>query len=165
MAATSKEITELVQRGYRFALSLTHNAAQAEDLVQDAWFAVLRARGPWNPQYLFTTVRNRFIDLYRRDRAVGFEALDHHPEPEGADESRLWDDQPGSVTLNGSLDAALGRLRPEERAVLYLSAVEGFTAKQIAEMLDWPRGTVLSMLHRSKNKIRGNESLGSESRP
>lgn len=156
---------ELLQRGYRFALSLTHNAAQAEDLVQDAWFSVLKAQGPWNPQYLFATVRNRFIDLYRRDRAVPFEALEHHPEPEACDESRLWDDEPGSMPLNGSLDSALGRLRPEERAVLYLSAVEGFTAKQIGEMLDWPRGTVLSMLHRSKKKIRGVESRGSETAP
>ncbi len=76
------------------------------------------------------------------------------------------------MPANGSLDSALGRLRPEERAVLYLSAVEGFTAKQIGELLDWPRGTVLSMLHRSKNKIRGtgrasllDESPGSESKP
>lgn len=126
----------------------------------------------WNPQYLFKTVRNRFIDQYRHDRAVGFEALGNHEEPQSCDEERLWDDEPGSIPLNGSLDSALGRLRPEERAVLYLSAVEGFTAKQISEMLDWPRGTVLSMLHRSKNKIRGtgkaglvDDTPGPESRP
>ena len=153
MTGNAGNFAELVQRGYRFALSLTHNATQAEDLIQDAWFSVLRARGPMSPAYLFATVRNRFIDQYRRDRARPTEALDNHPEPEGLDESQMWDGE-GLPATNGAFDAALGKLRPEERSVLYLAAVEQFTAKQIADLLDWPRGTVLSMLHRTKCKLR-----------
>lgn len=153
MTGNSGDFGELVHRGYRFALSLTHDATRAEDLIQDAWFAVLRAQGPMSPAYLFTTIRNRFIDLYRRDRANPTETLDSHPEPESFDESQLWESDNGVVPTNGAFEVALGRLRPEERSVLYLAAVEGFTAKQIAELLEWPRGTVLSMLHRSKKKL------------
>ena len=49
---------------------------------------------------------------------------------------------------------ALGLLRPVERAVMLLSAVEGYTAREIGELLDAPRGTVLSLMHRTRAKIR-----------
>ena len=52
------------------------------------------------------------------------------------------------------MESALGRLRPEERAVLYLAAVENYTARQIGELLGWPRGSVLSLLHRARSKLR-----------
>ena len=154
MAGTSRNLGELVQRGYRFALSLTHDAAGAEDLTQDAWFAVLRARGPWSREYLFATIRNRFIDLYRRGKLAPTEPLEHHPDAEISCESQVWDDDEAVFAANGTFDRALGRLRPEERAVLYLAAVEDYSAQQIADLLDWPRGTVLSMLHRTRGKIR-----------
>ena len=48
----------------------------------------------------------------------------------------------------------MGLLRTEERAVLVLSAVEGYTAREIGEMLDAPRGTVLSLMHRTRVKLR-----------
>ena len=154
MTRSSVELDELVRRGYRFAMSLTHDAARADDLLQDAWFGVLRARGPWSRQYLFTTIRNRFVDQYRRERIVETEPLENHPEAGGAAESQLWDGDESLFMANGALDQALGRLRPEERAVLYLAAVEGFTAQQIADLLDWPRGTVLSMSHRARGKLK-----------
>ena len=52
------------------------------------------------------------------------------------------------------MDAALGRLRIEEREALYLAAVEGYTASEIAELTDRPRGSVLSLLHRAKARLR-----------
>lgn len=142
-----------MQRGYRFALSLTHSAQRAEELVQEAWFSVLKARGPWNRYYLFSAIRSRFVDECRRRNTVVFETLveDIQGEPEAADELPLDD---GFAVGNGRLDAALDRLRPEERTVLFLAAVEECTAQEIADMLEWPRGTVLSMLHRTRKKLR-----------
>jgi len=142
-----------VQRGYRFALSLTHNAQHAEELVQDAWFSVLKARGPWNRFYLFSAIRSRFVDTCRRRKIAAFETLveDIHGEDGPSDETSLGD---GLALENGALDAALHGLRPEERTVLFLAAVEGCTAQEIADLLQWPRGTVLSMLHRTRKKLR-----------
>lgn len=159
--AARDPITDLVQRGYRFALCLTHNRAAAEDLVQDAWFAVLRARARTpavqakgeipSREYLFATIRNRFIDQYRRSKIVGMEPMGGHEAPCAEDP---WaGDAPLSVA-NGRLEAALAELRPEERAVLFLSAVEGYTGREIGELLDWPRGTVLSHIHRARIKLR-----------
>ena len=150
MADASGDLGEVLQRGYRFALSLTHDAARAEDLVQDAWLSVLSARGPRTRQYLFATIRNRFIDQCRRNALVFTEPLATDEECEVG----VWQDDPEIHVQDGALQRALDRLRPEERAVLFLSAVEGFTAQQIAELLDWPRGTVLSCVHRARNKLR-----------
>lgn len=149
------ELGDLVQHGYRFALALTHSVQQAEELVQDAWFSVLRARGPWSRRYLFSAIRSRFVDDCRRRHIVVFEPL-AEDGPHGRDDG----DAPPDETLsagNGALHTALGTLRPEERTVLFLAAVEDYTAQQIAELLAWPRGTVLSMLHRTRRKLR--ESL------
>lgn len=150
MVRATCEYEDLAQRGYRFALSLTHNTDRAEDLLQDAWFALLKREGPWSAAYLFTTIRNRFIDEYRR-------SVRHDPEPfETCEEQGDPDnstDEP-LVIANGNLEHALERLSAEERAVLYLSGVERCSAQAIAELLQWPRGTVLGMIRRAKGKLR-----------
>lgn len=152
------DLGDLVQRGYRFALSLTHNATLAEDIIQDAWFSVLKANGPWKRQYLFTAIRHRFIDHCRRENRVAFEPLLDQPELNYDANSELepddWSIDETKANTNGAFDRALNSLRDQERAVLYLAAVEGMTASQIGELLEWPRGTVLSMLFRGREKVR-----------
>ena len=53
-----------------------------------------------------------------------------------------------------ALHRALGTLRPDERETLFLAVVEGYTAQEIADMTQRPRGTILSLLHRTKEKLR-----------
>ena len=156
----------LLRLGYRFALSLTHDPARAEDLVQDAWVAILRADGPNTSAYLITAVRNRWVDLHRRALIAPTESLDAKPRLANEVESEFWIDPCHAVTLKTTLCRALGLLRPEERAVLLLSAVEGYTAREIGELLDAPRGTVLSLMHRTRAKMRRwlNDRPGQEER-
>lgn len=149
---------ELVHRGYRFALSLTHDSNSAEDLVQDAWLSMLRAGAVRTPAYLFAAIRHRFIDRYRHDRRMSAVPLTDEfisePGDDGRDEGGY-----GEIELDSAaLKRALSRLRPQERMVLFLSAVEGFTTQEIAEQAEMPRGTVLSTLHRTRAKLR--ELLG-----
>lgn len=154
MAGSTSDVGDLVRRGYRFALSLTHDTNRAEDLVQDAWFSVLRAQGPWSRAYLFRAVRSRFIDECRRNGRVSMEPLSGHEEHECDSESEDWSNDRQVFIANGEFKRLLGELRAEERAVLYLSAIENYTAQQISDLLDWPRGTVLSLLHRTRGKLR-----------
>lgn len=147
-------LDELLQRAYRFALSLTHDAAAAEDLVQDAWLAVLRAGGPWTRRFVFSVVRNRFIDQVRRTRLVSMESLDDRTDVDVDAERRFWSEESVPPVHGADLEQALARLRSEEREALFLSAVEGYTAREIAELWSCPRGTVLSMIHRARRKLR-----------
>jgi RNA polymerase sigma-70 factor (ECF subfamily) len=141
-------LKDLLQRGYRYALSLTHEPDEAEDLVQDAALSISRRGGPWNMPFLVTIIRNRFIDLYRRKKRVPFEALDEQTY------DTYEDDSPIESVEQDRMEAILGGLKSSEREILYLSAVEEYTTAEIAEMTGRPRGTVLSLLHRTKLKLR-----------
>lgn len=150
----NSDLEELIQQGYRFALSLTNDTTRAEDLVQDSWAAVLRVRGPWSRRYLFATIRNRFIDDYRRKKIPTIGYLDDC----AVKEQVRWDgdDTGESSEFNSdeTMKEALSSIRAEERAALFLAVVEGYTAQYIADLFDWPRGTVLSHLHRARSKIK-----------
>ena len=140
---------EFIHAGYRYALSLTRHHENAEDLVQQAWLKLSRKYGEVSHRaLLFTTIRNQFYDECRRNKVVQLEAIEHHPEPinhgNAHEDSRARND----------LDFLLTKLNHREREILQLNAVEGYTASEIADQTETPRGTVLSMLSRSKNKLR-----------
>ena len=97
-------------------------------------------------------MRPLFVDCFRRGQRFSPQSLDVADTEPAVDDG--WCDDKALELSNGVFDAALGRLRPEERAVLYLSAVEGLSAQKIGDLLAWPRGTVLSLLHRTKAKVR-----------
>ena len=151
---TEDALKILLRQGYRFALSLVHDSVRAEDLLQDAWVAVLKAGGPQTAAYMITAIRSRFIDQHRRALITPTESLDEKPRLTMELEKEFWNDPCHVVAMKTTLHRALDLLRPEERAVLLLSAVEGYTAKEIGELLGAPRGTVLSLMHRTRAKMR-----------
>jgi RNA polymerase sigma-70 factor (ECF subfamily) len=140
---------ERLQSAYRSALALTHHAADAEDLAQEAWLNLCRRYGRVESSALLcTAVRNLFIDQCRRRKIVHFESLDQPEPPElppGVEE------EPG---LKGDLEALLAILRPVEREAIFLHYYEGRTAEEIGQLTGRPRGTVLSLLHRAVAKLR-----------
>lgn len=139
------DLDDLLQRAYRYALSLARDEDTARDLVQDACLSIARRGGPWKAGYVLTSVRNRFIDTTRR--------ADHHTRE--VEEHDATTDAPSPFDGEApGLAEALATLRPIEREVLFLHAVEGFSASQIGALTDQPRGTVLSLLHRTKAKLR-----------
>ncbi|WP_157447410.1 RNA polymerase sigma factor [Chthoniobacter flavus] len=140
---------ERLQKGYRYALALTHHPEDAQDLVHEAWLNLCRRYGQVESNaVLFTAVRNLFVDQCRRKKVVQFESLD---EPEAPDVPEMVDSEPG---VQGDLDTLLAALRPVEREVLFLHYYEGRTAEEIGQMNNQPRGTVLSLLHRAIAKLR-----------
>lgn len=139
-----KSDEELVQAGYRYALSIARHHQDAEDLVQQAWLKLVRAYGKVEgAPVLFRSIRNLFYDQKRRNKIVQFEPLEFTPEP-------------GKSEVNGvsmDMDQLMSRLRPEESEALYLNVVEGYTASEIAGQTGSPRGTILSHIHRARQKL------------
>lgn len=140
------EVEHLLHGAYRYALALTHQHRDAEDLVHDAW---LSAQGRWRHptrKYLYSAIRHRWIDrMRRRGREVLFDAVDVDLEGEVAEVEAPVD--------RLDLERALGTLRPREREALYLMTVEGWTAREVSELWSTPRGTVLSLAHRARTKV------------
>lgn len=148
-----EELEGLLTGGYRYALALTRHQASAEDLLQDAWVSVLQARGPRNRGYLFTAIRSRFLNRHRRERLVSLVSVDD-VEAELAQRTTEFDDDWAEGVNPIALEQALAQLRPMEREAMYLSAVEDYTAQEIADLTSQPRGTVLSLIFRARQKLR-----------
>jgi len=153
---------------YRTALRMTRSEADAEDLVQETYIRALRFRDQFTlgtnmKAWLFRILTNTFINTYRR-KAAQPEVTDL----EGVDEFSLYrrmiDDRsassspdPEAELLKGVVDTevtdALEEL-PEKFRTTVLLDVEGFSYKEIAEMLSIPIGTVMSRLHRGRKFLQ-----------
>ncbi len=99
---------------------------------------------------LCTAVRNLFVDQCRRRKIVQFESLD---APDPAPLPAAPGEEPG---LQGDVEALMATLRADEREVLFLHYYEGRTAEEIGQLTNRPRGTILSLLHRTVAKLRAN---------
>jgi RNA polymerase sigma-70 factor (ECF subfamily) len=152
---------------YGGALRLTRSGPEAEDLVQDT---VLRAWERWHQYQPGTNARawllriqtHTFINGCRR-RKREREILT--AEKEGRHGSRFhsreatnrWaDPERGFLErhLSPPVERALEALRPEFRAVVVLSDLQGLSYREIAETIDCPIGTVMSRLFRARKALR-----------
>jgi RNA polymerase sigma-70 factor, ECF subfamily len=153
-AGSEQAIGELFDRhwdaAHRAAYLITHDRAAAEDIAQEAFLAALRAlasfdrRRPLRP-WLQRIVVNRAID-FSRARALRNE-VDADALGELADH-----ETPGSPRLDG-FAGALATLPPEQRAVIVLRYLLELTPREIAELLELPRGTVNSRLRRGLDAL------------
>jgi RNA polymerase sigma-70 factor (ECF subfamily) len=142
---------------YSFALSLTRNPPDAEDLVQETYLRAFRFAHRFQPgthlrAWLFQILRNTFLTFYRR-AAREVAALDKDG-PDAADES--WDPEAPPVAAGEAYDLnrALVELSEEFRSVLLLADLEGFALGEIAEIMNTPVGTVKSRLFRARRLLR-----------
>ena len=153
---------------YRTGLRMTRSEAEAEDLVQETYIRAFRFRQQFTPgtnlkAWLFRILTNTFINQYRRKAA-----RPETTELDDVEESILYrhmrDVSPGSAspdpeaelidnTLSSEVKDALEALPEKFRTTLLLD-VEGFSYKEIAEMLDIPIGTVMSRLHRGRKFLQ-----------
>jgi RNA polymerase sigma-70 factor (ECF subfamily) len=134
-------------RAFRAAYLVTHDAAAAEDIAQEAFLAAIRSldrfdrRRPFGP-WLHRIVVNRAIDHARgRQLRAETELHDFGAEPPERGDAH-------------SLAGSISRLPPEQRAVIVLRHLLDYTPGEIAELLDLPRGTVNSRLRRGLDALR-----------
>jgi len=154
---------------YRTALRLTHNRADAEDLVQEACLRAFRSFHRFIPgtncrAWLLTIVRNTFLNRIRDEgrqvlagRAAGADpalgpAAESAATPENPEEELL------QTVLHGDVDRALKALPLPFREAVVLADLEGLTYREVAEVLSCPIGTVMSRLSRGRRLLR--EALG-----
>lgn len=149
---------------YRVARRLVRDPDKAEDLVQETYVRALRAHKDFTLQeygirpWLLRIMHNLFISRSQREQkqpqALEQEHLeaaidarpagsgDHLPLPPGS-----WEG------MDQRLVQALEALPPEYQVVILLWAIEGLSYKEIAESVDVPIGTVMSRLHRARQKL------------
>lgn len=136
----------LVNRAYRYALALTHDPAEAEELVQDAWLSLLETDDTRHLGYFLRQIRLRYFAAHPREALVLIEGT--------ADDTSAPDLDELLLDTGLSLDKALTVLRTEEREALYLAAVEGYEVVQIGVLQGRPAGTVVTLISRACQKLR-----------
>ncbi|NGN96285.1 RNA polymerase sigma factor [Grimontia sp. S25] len=145
---------ELLNQLYRYAYSLCQDESLAFDLVQSSCEKALRLNNlrKRKKAYLMTTIRNAFIDQYRRrhlELVVEANELDSVIQNDSLTMRSLEELQ----IEKENVKLVLEELSPQERELLFLWAVEGKTLQEIASLTDTPIGTLLSRIRRMRKRL------------
>jgi len=140
-------------RLWRYAYRVTGSESAAWDIVQETWYGIIKGLRKFDvlsvfPQWAFRIARNKCADWGRKQKRQ--ERLNNELTKQSQNESN--ENRNGGEKTE-SLQAAIGKLSPERRALLELRYHEGFEIRQIAEILSVPEGTVRSRLHRTLKKL------------
>ena len=159
-------ILENLSALYGFAMTLSRNRTDAEDLVQEACLRAIKGMTHTaiksDPKvWLFTILRNVWINEWRR-RANGPEFIllgksrvDGGPlQPWLSDERERPEDHFERDVTSGRIRLAISGLPEMFREVVVLRYFEGFSYRQIASILGCPAGTVMSRLNRARAVLR-----------
>jgi RNA polymerase sigma-70 factor (ECF subfamily) len=154
---------------YTAALRMTRSPADAEDLVQDTYLKAYRAfetfqEGTNLKAWLYRILTNTFINSYRAKKRRPEETDIDDVENlylyrrlgglEGANSGRSAEEEVLERFTETDVKEALDSLPEQFRLAVLLGDVEGFSYKEIAEILDVPIGTVMSRLHRGRRALQ-----------
>jgi len=165
-ARFERDVLPMLPSLYGAAMRLTRNPTDAEDLVQETYLRAFRGfagfqEGTNLKAWLYRILTNSYINTYRKKQ--------REPQTvEGPDDLDEWYlfDRLGAQNVEGSAeDEVLQRIPDEDvkraleslpenfRIPVLLADVEGFSYKEIAEIMDSPIGTVMSRLHRGRKAL------------
>lgn len=165
-ATFASEAMQYAPQLYSAAMRMTHNSADAEDLVQETYLRAYRGFSSFEEgtnlrAWLFRILTNTFINTYRAKQRrpvetdlADVEDLYMYKRLPVLAASRSAEDQLFDFFTDDEVKAALEALPENFRLPVLLADVEDFSYKEIAEILDIPIGTVMSRLHRGRKAMQ-----------
>ena len=168
-AKFAEEATPFMDSLYAAAMRMTRNPADAEDLVQETYLKAYRGFGGFEEgtnlkAWLYRILTNTFINTYRSKKRRPAESdLDDVEDLylyrrlgglEAAAAGRSAEDELLDIYTDDEVKQALEELPEQFRMAVMLADVEGFSYKEIADILEIPIGTVMSRLHRGRKGLQ-----------
>jgi len=150
---------------YNFALRMTGDAEDANDLVQETYMKAYRffdsfEKGTNCKAWLFRILKNSYINKYRKESKepdkIDYDEIKefyHSVKHSSLDSNDMQEKMFGEL-LDDEVARALESLPEDFKEVVQLCDIEGFTYEEIANMVDCPIGTVRSRLHRGRKILR-----------
>jgi RNA polymerase sigma-70 factor (ECF subfamily) len=169
-----RDALQYMNQLYAAALRYTRNPHDAQDLVQDTYAKAYTSFHQFEPgtnlkAWLYRVLTTTFINTYRKDQrrpqAADSELEDWQLSSAAShtsDQGKSTEDVVLENLPDSDIKRALAEIPEEFRIAVYLADVEGFSYKEIAEIVNVPAGTVMSRLHRGRKLLR--EKLSSYAR-
>lgn len=148
------EMIGLLPRLRRFAMSLTRSAPDADDLLQDACAAALQKWHQYDPtqpldRWLFRIIRNLWVSEIRKRKVRQGEG---QVPAEESPELQVNPDADVKMTVE-QVKARVANMDPDLARPLMLVCAEGYSYREVSELLDVPVGTVMSRIHRARQHL------------
>jgi RNA polymerase sigma-70 factor, ECF subfamily len=168
-ARFAEQAMEFMAPLYSAALRMTRNPADAEDLVQETYLKAYRGFGGFTEgtnlkAWLYRILTNTYINSYRaKKRRPDETELDESEDLylyrrlgglEAVTAGRSAEDELMDFFTDQEVKDAIESLPEQFRIAVLLADVEGFSYKEIAEIMDIPIGTVMSRLHRGRKALQ-----------
>ena len=148
-------LVELIPRLRRFALVMTGDLDQADDLVQETCMRALARVAQWQPgtrldSWMYRIAQNIWLDRMRARKVRGVSVgLETAEEISGSDGRKVVESRQDLAAVS----AAMAELPEDQRALVALVCIDGLSYKEAAEITGTPIGTVMSRLARARREL------------
>ena len=160
-----QDVIPYMRKLYPAALRMTRNPSDAEDLLQETFAKAYVAFHQFRPgtnlsAWLYRILANTFINTRRKVRREPAQSLFsefgeiHAPDKLCSQSARSAEEEALDRLADSKITRALRDLPEGFRAAIYLADIEGYPYKEIAEIMGIPIGTVMSRLHRGRERLR-----------